>query len=201
LCRERDAEGLPAWYSIPAAHSDYFLIETMHSGDKELEILQSIYHRDSVHQRDLAVIVGLSLGMTNAIVKRLAQKGFLMVRKINNRNIRYAVTPDGIDEIARRSYRYFKRTIKNVVFYKESIDTLMREAKRGGFATVVLVGQSDLDFIVEHSCHIHGLELLKRDSPESENPGEEFVVYAESVQDIPAGIGPVRNLKDMIVAV
>ena len=149
----------------------------------------------------MAVVVGLSLGMTNAIVKRLAQKGFLMVRKINNRKIRYAVTPDGIDEIARRSYRYFKRTIKNVVFYKEAIDTLMREAKRGGYATVVLVGQSDLDFIVEHSCYTHGLALQKRENSADWLPGEEFVVFSESVQDIPSGIGPVRNLKDLIVAV
>jgi len=34
--------------------------------------------------------VGLSLGMTNAILKRLAAKGWITVRKVNNRNIRYA---------------------------------------------------------------------------------------------------------------
>ena len=62
-----------------------------------------------MHQRDLARIVGLSLGMTNAILKRL-------VKKVNNRNIQYIVSPKGINEITRRSYRYFKRTIKNVVY-------------------------------------------------------------------------------------
>ena len=62
--------------------------------DKELEILENIYHSSSsVRQRDLAEIVGLSLGMTNAILKRLVKKGLLTVRKVNNRNIRYAVFP------------------------------------------------------------------------------------------------------------
>ena len=49
---------------------------TVNHEDKELEILENIYHSSSsVRQRDLAEIVGLSLGMTNAILKRLVKKG------------------------------------------------------------------------------------------------------------------------------
>ena len=85
--------------------------------DKEIEILESIYHNPHrVSQRDLAQIAGLSLGMTNVILKRLAGKGLLTIKKVNNRNIRYAVSPKGIEAITRKSYRYFKPTIKNVVF-------------------------------------------------------------------------------------
>ncbi len=43
--------------------------------------------------------------MTNAILKRLAAKGFITMRRVNSRNIQYAVTPEGVDAIARRSYR------------------------------------------------------------------------------------------------
>ena len=76
--------------------------------------LEHIHKRaQEVHQRDLAQIVGLSLGMTNAILKRLAGKGWITIRTVNNRNIRYAVTSADIDQITRRSVRYFKRTIKN----------------------------------------------------------------------------------------
>ena len=49
--------------------------------------------------------------MTNSILKRLATKGFLSMRKVNARNIHYLVTPEGIDLIARRSYRYLRRTV------------------------------------------------------------------------------------------
>ena len=34
--------------------------------------------------------------MTNAILKRLATKGFISMRKVNARNIHYLVTADGI---------------------------------------------------------------------------------------------------------
>ena len=87
--------------------------------EKELEILSYIHsQKDTVPQRDLARVVGLSLGMTNAILKRLMEKGWLMIKKVNNRNIQYIVNPKGIEQITRRSYRYFKRTIKNVVYYQ-----------------------------------------------------------------------------------
>ena len=105
----------------------------MAAAERELEVLESIYHNGArVRQRDLARVAGLSLGMTNAILKRLAHKGWLVIRKVNNRNILYAVTPAGSDEIARRSYRYFKRTIKNVVDYKDAIERLVADAQAEG---------------------------------------------------------------------
>jgi DNA-binding MarR family transcriptional regulator len=147
--------------------------------DKELEILENIYHhQDDVRQRDLAAIAGLSLGMTNAIVKRLATKGLLTIRKVNNRNIRYAVSPAGIEAITRKSYRYFKRTIKNVVYYKEAIEELVLDVKERGFEGIVLVGASDLDFVVEHACRKAKLPWVKSEE-ESEN-GKIFLLYSES---------------------
>jgi DNA-binding MarR family transcriptional regulator len=133
--------------------------------ESEYLILESIYDSSSrktpLRQRDLAHIAGTSLGMTNSILKRLAQKGWISVKKINSRNFHYAVTLEGINEIVRRGYGYFKRTIKNVVYYKESLDELIRQAKRREISAAILVGMSDLDFIIEHLCHCYGLSFLK----------------------------------------
>jgi DNA-binding MarR family transcriptional regulator len=146
--------------------------------DKEIEILESIYHNPHrVSQRDLAQIAGLSLGMTNVILKRLAGKGLLTIKKVNNRNIRYAVSPKGIEAITRKSYRYFKRTIKNVVFYRESIETLMARIRERDYTGLILVGQSDLDFMVEHLAGKAGLTLHKQDPPPEERV---FTLYSES---------------------
>jgi DNA-binding MarR family transcriptional regulator len=174
----------------------------MFTTDKELEILQHIHHESDVHQRDLARIVGLSLGMTNAIVKRLAQKGFLLIRKINNRNICYAVTAEGIDEIARRSYRYFKRTIKNVVFYKEAVEALIRDAHKVGYSRIALVGPSDLDFIVEHCCRNHGLALERwNDGSALPSGGGVLLVFSENYEGQDGHGSSARRLKDLITAV
>jgi DNA-binding MarR family transcriptional regulator len=149
--------------------------------EKELEVLEQIYIRQDVRQRDLAQGIGLSLGMTNAILKRLTQKGFLTVRKVNNRNIAYAVSPVGVDAIARKSYRYLKRTIKHVVDYKQAIEDVISAAAEGGYEEVALVGPSDLDFIVEHLCGKHGLayERIRRVSDLDQGESA-FLLFSEN---------------------
>lgn len=140
-------------------------VQASEKPDAELSILESLYDSERrsapLRQRELASAAGASLGMTNAILKRLAQKGWIVIQRLNSRNVQYAVTPDGVNEIARRSYRYFKRTIRNVVFYRDLIDETVSRAKIRGLEAVLLIGVSDLDFIVEHACARHGLTFLK----------------------------------------
>ena len=160
----------------------------METLERELDILQNISESvKQIHQRDLAEIIGLSLGMTNAILKRLVQKGWLKVKKINNRNIQYIVSPQGMEEIARRSFRYFKRTIKNVVYYKEVLDQFAREVITKGFDTIILVGESDLDFVIEHVCQKNKLSFKKVASErEIDNKeGNHFALYSEGTENKP----------------
>jgi DNA-binding MarR family transcriptional regulator len=162
----------------------------MSSLEKEIDILETISRgRRRISQRDLARIIGLSLGMTNSILKRLVQKGWLQIRKVNNRNIQYIISAQGMERIARRSYRYLRRTIKNVVQYKEAIADLAREASLKGYEAVVLVGDSDLDFIVEHVCIRNRLRFIRVDSvKEAEGArrvdNRRFLLFSESFSGV-----------------
>ena len=169
----------------------------MISSDRELDALERIHlSQRPVRQRDLARIIGLSLGMTNAILKRLAQKGLLQVQKVNNRNIQYVVSAKGMEEITRRSYRYLKRTIRNVVYYKEALERIIGAAEARGLRRLVLIGSSDLDFIVEHLCHKHHLAYAQvsatvvnpslANGPDSDGV-EPFVLYSENSRPPSAG--------------
>ena len=133
--------------------------------DTEYIILENIYNsrrrNPPLKQRDLAQTARTSLGMTNSILKRLIQKDWITAKKINSRNIHYAVTVEGINEIIRRSYSYFKRTIGNVAFFKDAIDELVQKAAENKANAVLLIGASDLEFIIEHSCQYFGLSFLK----------------------------------------
>jgi DNA-binding MarR family transcriptional regulator len=148
--------------------------------EKELEVLEQIYLHHDVRQRDLARVIGMSLGMTNAILKRLTQKGFLSVRKVNNRNIIYAVSPVGMEALARKSYRYLKRTIRHVVDYKEAIEHVVAAAAEQGYRTLILVGKSDLDFIVEHLCIKYELTFEHRRTPRPDREEGGFVLFSEN---------------------
>lgn len=110
-----------------------------------------------VSQRSIAQALGMSVGLTNSILKRLTEKGFVMMRRINHNNVHYLVTPAGIEQLSHRSYIYLRRTIGNVVRYKERIRTFCREQKARGIEEIVLVGESDLTFILEWCAEKEGL--------------------------------------------
>lgn len=155
----------------------------MNHTEKELAILEKIHKsKDSIKQRDLAKIAGLSLGMTNAILKRLIEKGLITVKKVNNRNIRYAVSPSGIEVISAKSYRFFKKTIKNVVIYKEAIEELISDIKETGYGKITLVGKSDLDFIIEHVCMKKEIVFTKAASVEVNK--DCFFIFSEYVEPV-----------------
>lgn len=156
----------------------------MKNHENELKILELISHgKDDISQRDIARIIGLSLGMTNSILKRFAEKGLITIRKVNNRNIQYVLTSEGVEEIGRRSWSYFKRTIKNVVVYRDAIQEILRNAKDEGYEQVVLVGQSDLEFIVEHECYKLDISFIHYQKKEDDFSDKSYIIFAET-QDI-----------------
>ena len=165
------------------------IMTTTHS-DIEFSALKALQQDDAQpRQRELAEMLGISLGMTNAILKRLAAKGYLTLRKVNGRNMQYAVTPEGTREIARRSYRYMRSTIQNISAWREVIDSTVREIKAKGASCIELSGKSELAFIVEHSCRRHGLGYAGISSgktggrPMQELPFEHTVImYSETCE-------------------
>ncbi len=155
----------------------------MNNPEKEFSILEKIHNsKNLIRQRDLAKIAGLSLGMTNAILKRLVEKGFITIQKVNNRNIRYAVSPLGIEEISRKSFKFFKRTIKNIVVYKEAIEEILEEAERSGYRKIILIGKSDIDFIIEHICMKKGIPFLREDLISGDGEKSLFYIISENIQ-------------------
>lgn len=150
----------------------------MYTSDKEAIILEYIYYNDSLKQRELADKAGISLGMTNAILKRLIEKGWLMTKRFNSRNISYEVSPAGMEEIFKRSYLYFKRTIDDIRLYKEKIEQLVSKAGEEGYKTVALIGKSDLDFLVEYACGKTGL-AFKKSEVDGEIDKKIFYIYSE----------------------
>lgn len=153
----------------------------MYTSDKEAIILEHIYYNDSLKQRELADKAGISLGMTNAILKRLIEKGWLMTKRLNSRNISYVVSPTGMEEIFKRGYQYFKRTIDDVILYKAQIEKLVSEAAKSGYRCVVLVGKSDLDFLVEYACGKAGIRFNKAKT-DKETQQNTFVLYGEQYE-------------------
>jgi len=80
-----------------------------------IKLLSTIYKNPDQSQRELAKIVGISVGKTNYIIKALVKKGLIKTENfLNSKNkwaYRYILTPNGIKEKARITREFVKRKI------------------------------------------------------------------------------------------
>ncbi len=87
-------------------------------------ILDAFESDQGVSQRSLARKLGIALGLTNLLVKRLVRKGWVRVIHIKPNRVRYLVTPAGIAEKARMSRAYFESSVQ---FYRQTRDRIQHQ--------------------------------------------------------------------------
>jgi DNA-binding MarR family transcriptional regulator len=133
--------------------------------DTELSVLSAIGKAQSggarLTQRDLAGQAGVSLGMANILLRRLAERGWVKLTKLSSKSVRYALTPEGISELASRTAGYFNRASRSVDLYRERVESFVLAAKRGGAGTIVLYGSSEVEIVLAYVCERHGIVFVK----------------------------------------
>jgi len=134
-----------------------------HDSDLNLlsQVQKTLNQNPNANQRELARSANLSLGMTNALLRRFTDKGWLYMKKISTRNIQYVLTADGINELARRSSRYFKRTARLMRDYRDYITKVIADSVNNGCKKVLLVGETDLMFLFDSACTDAHIKLYK----------------------------------------
>lgn len=80
-------------------------------------ILSEIAGNDRVSQRSLANNLGIALGLTNLLLRRIAHKGWIRIVRVRPNRVRYLLTPAGIAEKARMSREALQRSVR---FYAEA---------------------------------------------------------------------------------
>jgi DNA-binding MarR family transcriptional regulator len=133
--------------------------------DNELTVLNAIGEAESVGsrltQRELAGRAGISLGLANSLLRKLAERGWIKLTHISPKSVRYALTPSGVGELAQRTAGYFNRASRSAELYRERLETLIINSKRGGTGTIVLFGASEVELVLAYVCERHGLVFVK----------------------------------------
>lgn len=89
-----------------------------------LQILDTLESGQYVSQRSLSHKLGIALGLTNLLVKRLVQKGWVRMIAIKPNRVSYLLTPAGIAEKTRMSRAYFESSVQ---FYRETRDRIQQQ--------------------------------------------------------------------------
>jgi hypothetical protein len=140
------------------------------SFDSELSVLSAVREAQEeearMTQRDLATRAGISLGMANLILRRLAERGFLELTRLSSKRVRYALTGSGMKELARRTAGYYRRVSRSAGLYRSRLDAFAEAAGRKGATAVVLVGSSEVEGLLAEACERRGIVFLKSADPE-----------------------------------
>ncbi len=149
--------------------------------EKEISLLELLKANPKAGQRDMAEAIGLSLGMTNLLVRQLTARGWMMMRHLTSRKVHYALTPEGLKELSSRSYRFLKKSIRDVAETRLQLEALVSEVQNSSTAGLNLIGNSDVDFVLDYLCRQRGVAFKTSASGE---PGW-FWVYGENEGSAP----------------
>ena len=91
-------------------------------------ILSEIDSGKPVTQRSLARELGIALGLTNLLIKRLVRKGYVKTSNaFRNRRLRYILTPEGVAEKSRLFLVYLENSISLYIETRDKISSSLEK--------------------------------------------------------------------------
>jgi EPS-associated MarR family transcriptional regulator len=104
--------------------------------DHVVKLFREIEKTPEMTQREISVRLGISLGKVNFLIKALIEKSFIKAKNFKNANNKYAyiyvLTPSGMEEKARITYRFLKRKMEEYERLEKEIGLLKKEISENG---------------------------------------------------------------------
>lgn len=126
---------------------------------RDMHLLNEVTQTPDATQRDLSQRIGIALGLTNLMLRRLAKKGYIKVVNVQKSRLRYLITPQGVIEKARLAREYLEYSLffyRHVrVFLRERLVEMGRTDRR----RILLWGTGELAEIAFLTINELGLEL------------------------------------------
>lgn len=119
-------------------------METSQLTEKEIDIIEEIHKNPKINQRTLAQNVGLSLGLTNLIIKKLVKTGYIKIKQLNKRKIQYLLTPKGFAEKTKKTYNYILKTTNYFFYIYEKLRQLITNAIKNGKVNFYILADEEI---------------------------------------------------------
>jgi DNA-binding MarR family transcriptional regulator len=117
-----------------------------------MSLLEQIEHDPDVTQASLATHLGVAVGTVNWHIKRFIAKGYVKVKRLERRKLRYIITPEGIAFRARLTVDYVEQSFLLYRRTRQRVMELLAEVKRGGYDSVRIDGEGDIADICRLTC-------------------------------------------------
>ncbi len=133
--------------------------ETGNLDVRELEILERLEGNGHLTQRELSREVGIALGLVNHLLKKMVKKGWIKIKNIDSKKIRYLITPEGAKEKSSLLYKRVESTIHFYLEAKRVIRDRVIHLKNDGIEDVSIYGINHISEVLFIVLKELGLEL------------------------------------------
>ncbi len=128
--------------------------------EQDLRILEHVEQNPDITQSDLAARLGVAVGSVNWYLKRLINKGYIKVRQMQRRRLRYLITPQGVAEKARLTASFMQVSMRLYRETRKAATRYLTEIRRAGYSAVGVEGDNDLAEVCYLTCLEQGMKVV-----------------------------------------
>ncbi|HAZ10356.1 MAG TPA: hypothetical protein DCY56_04545 [Candidatus Omnitrophica bacterium] len=111
---------------------------------RNLQVLEEVAQDSSVSQRKLSHFLGVALGVTNVCMRKMIRKGYIKAKGVNHKRIAYYLTPQGLSEKSRLTYRFLQHTISYYVGLKKNITSKLNTISISSVKNLLFYGAGEV---------------------------------------------------------
>ena len=154
---------------------------------QEYRLIQALERRPEGSQRALSLELGVSLGMTNILLKRLAKKGLIKAQKLDWNRTQYLLTYKGAAEKARKSYSYALYAWNQARKISRAVQETVIQEYHAGARRAVVVAWPETALIIRGALAEKDLPGLEIDyyAEFRRVPAAETLIFAATVEPPP----------------
>jgi hypothetical protein len=130
------------------------------------QILEAIASGEPFTQRALSGRLGVALGLTNLLIRRLVAKGYVKLAGMGTRHVRYLMTPAGLEALGKATRLSLENTVHLYTQTREQIRTSLSavsarcEPDAAGEKRILFYGAGDVAEIAYVSLQRTDLSLV-----------------------------------------
>ena len=130
------------------------------SGYRELQLLTEVDEAPAVTQRQLALKIGIALGLTNVMVRTLVQKGYLRVSNATWKRRLYSLTPEGVSHKLRLTSAYISRVLDHYHNVRQTLRYQMATLAVNEESRIAIYGANEFAELVFLGLREIGIEEI-----------------------------------------
>lgn len=126
-----------------------------------MRLLEQIERNPDATQADLASRLGVAIGTVNWYVRRLTTKGFVKIRQVQRRRVRYLITPKGITEKTKLAYEYVRISMDLYRATRSQARQYLDQIRAAGYDRVSIAGDGEIADICRLTCLERNVQVEK----------------------------------------